>query len=177
MENKTITCRRCRTNNNNNAKFCYNCGYPINTTGKNYCPWCFIYTDEYFCPRCGASIIYRGTKIKVEGHNSNEVKEVSEHILKQVIRKTNKNMKINNPWISGSFYLILAIIIIIGLAVLSHLVHWTLFPIIIIAGILFIGLVGILQLKNDDKISDKSFVSLIVETYKRLPLIGNKKQK
>jgi hypothetical protein len=94
--------------------------------------------------------------------------------LKDFIGKT-KNMQKNNPWISGSFYLALAIVVITGLAVLSRTVHWTLFPIIIIAGILIIVLIGILQLKNDDKITDKSFVSLVTETFKRLPLIGKNK--
>lgn len=97
--------------------------------------------------------------------------------LNDYLGKTNPNMTKNNPWISGSFYLIVSIIVIAGLAVLSNLVHWSLLPIIIIGGILLIGLVGILQLKNDDKITDKSFTSLIIETYKRLPLIGKKKDK
>jgi hypothetical protein len=97
--------------------------------------------------------------------------------LNDYIGKTNPNMTKNNPWISGLFYLTVAIIVIIGLAVLSNFVHWTLLPIIIISGILLIGLVGTLQLKNDDKITDKSFVSLITETFKRLPLIGQRKAK
>lgn len=97
--------------------------------------------------------------------------------LHDFIGKTSPNMKRNNPWISGSFYLTVAIIAIAGLAVLSNLVHWSLFPFIIIGGVLLIGIVGVLQLKNDDKITDKSFVSLITETYKRLPLIGQRKIK
>ena len=56
------------------------------------------------------------------------------------------------------------------------MVPWSLFPIIVVGGILLIGIIGVLQLKNDDKISDKSFTSLISETYKRLPLIGSKKK-
>ena len=97
--------------------------------------------------------------------------------LKDYIGKTRFSMKKNNPWISGSFYLFLAVIIIVALAVLSQSVHWMLFPIIIIGGVLLIGLIGILQLKNDDKITDKSFVSLIKDTYKRLPFIGDNKRK
>lgn len=96
--------------------------------------------------------------------------------LKDYVGKQNLTMKKNNPWISGSFYLTLAIVVITGLATLSNMVHWTLFPIIIIGGVLLTGMVGLLQLKNDDKITDKSFVSLMVETYKRLPLIRRKKQ-
>jgi hypothetical protein len=97
--------------------------------------------------------------------------------LNDYIGKTNPNMTKNNPWISGLFYLAVVIIVITGLSVLSNSVHWTLLPIIIIGGILLIGLVGTLQLKNDDKITDKSFVSLITETFNRLPLIGQRKAK
>lgn len=92
--------------------------------------------------------------------------------LKDFIGKTGQNMRNNNPWISGSFYLLLAVVVIAGLAVLSNIVHWALLPIIIIGGILLIMIVGILQLKNDDRISDKSFQSLVIETYKRLPLLN-----
>ena len=85
-------------------------------------------------------------------------------------------MKKNNPWLSGSFYLFLVVIVIATLGVLAQSVHWALLPIIIIGGILLIGLIGIFQLKNDDKITDKSFVSLVKETYKRLPLISKKNE-
>jgi len=82
-----------------------------------------------------------------------------------------KSMKKNNPWISGSFYLVIAIVFITLLSVISHSVSWAALPLIIIGGTLLIGIVGILQLKNDDKITDKTFASLIKETYKRLPLL------
>jgi archaellum biogenesis protein FlaJ (TadC family) len=98
-----------------------------------------------------------------------------EELIKEILNKQEK-MKKNNPWISGSFYLVVAVVIIASLGVLSNIVYWSVFPIIIVAGILVIALVGILQLKNDEKISDKSFTSLIKETYKRLPLIGKHKK-
>jgi hypothetical protein len=41
----------------------------------------------------------------------------------------------------------------------------------IVDGILLIGIIGALQLKNDDKIEDKSFVTLIKATYIRLLLL------
>jgi hypothetical protein len=94
----------------------------------------------------------------------------------QHISITNNNMaKNNNPWISGSFYLFLAAVVIAGLAVASNSVNWILLPVIVIGGILIIGMVGILQLRNDEKIKDKSFVKLISETYKRLPLLNKLK--
>ncbi|NOZ35741.1 MAG: hypothetical protein GXO80_10645 [Chlorobi bacterium] len=92
--------------------------------------------------------------------------------LNDYVGKTNYNRKKNNPWISGSFYLTIIIVAISGVAVISKMVHWSLLPIIIISGILIVGIVGVLQLKNDDRITDKSFVSLMTEIFKRLPLIN-----
>lgn len=102
-----------------------------------------------------------------------DVANISER-LKDFNGRQNLKMRKNNPWISGSFYLTVAIIVITGLAVLSNSVHWTLLPIIIIGGVLLIVIVGSLQLKNDDKITGKTFSSLIKETFKRLPLLKSK---
>ena len=95
--------------------------------------------------------------------------------LTDFIGKSNKSMiKNNNPWISGSFYLFVAIIVIVGLTVLLNYVHWIIFPFIVIAGILLLGIIGAFQLKNDNKIKDETFIKLIIETYKRLPLLRKK---
>jgi hypothetical protein len=79
--------------------------------------------------------------------------------------------KKNNPWVSGLFYLFVAVVAVTGLTVVSNNVHWTILPIVIVGGILLIGIIGALQLKNDDKIKDDSFVTLMKETYSRLPLL------
>lgn len=95
--------------------------------------------------------------------------------LNDYIGKSNKK-KNNNPWSSGSFFLVVVVIIIFVLGVLSIFVHWINLPIIIIGSILLVGLIGSFQLKNDDKITDKSFISLIKEIYKRLPLLNKNKE-
>ena len=81
-------------------------------------------------------------------------------------------MKKNNPWISGLFYLFTTVIVITGLSVLSNLVNWKVLPMIIIGAILIIGIIGALQLKNDDKLTDSNFLKLMTETYKNLPLVN-----
>lgn len=104
-----------------------------------------------------------------------DIENIAER-LDDFIGKKKPEMKTNNPWPSGSFYVIAAILIISTLGVLSNTVDWYLLPIILIAGILIIGIVGVLQLRNDDRISDKSFTSLIKETYRRLPLLNQIKK-
>ena len=104
-----------------------------------------------------------------------DIENIAER-LDDFIGKKKPKMKKNNPWLSGSFYLIAVIVILSGLGVLSNTVVWYLFPIVLIAGILIVGLVGILQLRNDDRMSDKSFASLLKETYRRLPLLSQIKK-
>lgn len=117
--------------------------------------------------------IYSGTRDMAV--NLLDTSNIAER-LKDFIGKTGIKMK-NNPWISGSFYLFIAVIVVTGLAVLSNRIHWTLLPVVLIGSILIIMTIGILQLRNDDKISDKSFQSLVIETYKGLPLLKRNKNK
>jgi internalin A len=88
----------------------------------------------------------------------------------------------NNPWLSGSFYLFayMAVIatILIAIVVLNRYgVTWTtgaVLSVVLIGGFLGIGVIGANQLKNDDRLSDESYVKLMIESYKRLPLLRGK---
>jgi len=76
-----------------------------------------------------------------------------------------------NPWVSGTFYLVAAVVIFGVLTVLSlKLPVWAL-PVVLIAGLLSLVAIGALQLRNDEALSDESFLRLMLETLKRLPLL------
>lgn len=139
-----------------------------------------IWHQQYDIKEYGTTNFYKVERIYGDTRdmavNLSDTANIAER-LNDYIGKKNPKLMQNNPWIAGSFYLFVAVIFITGIAILSKSVHWSILPIIIISSILLIGLVGILQLKNDDRISDKSFVSLIKETYKRLPLIGKNSRK
>jgi len=79
--------------------------------------------------------------------------------------------KKNNPWISGSFYLVLSAVILILLAVIFNTVRWYTLPFVIIGGVLLVGIIGAFQLRNDEKLKEKGFIKLMTETYKQLPLL------
>jgi hypothetical protein len=95
----------------------------------------------------------------------------SNKIVNNINLTTNNMAKKSSPWASGLFYLFVAVVIFSGLAVISNMVHWVFLPIIIIGGVLIIGVIGALQLRNDDKLKENNFLTLMVETYKRLPLL------
>lgn len=107
----------------------------------------------------------------------NEIQTEITNLVTSTHETQSSSMNNNNPWISGSFYLFLGIIVISGLAVISNLIPWSTLPLIIIGGILIIGIIGALQLRNDDKLKEEGFLKLMIETYKRLPLLKSSKNK
>ena len=91
--------------------------------------------------------------------------------LNDFIGKDNMKKTKNNPWLSGSFYLTGIILLLILIAILAKILPLVVLPIAVISGIVIGIVVGTLQLKNDDKITDKTFLSLMKEVCRRLPLI------
>jgi internalin A len=52
-----------------------------------------------------------------------------------------------------------------------------LLPAVILGGLVFVGLVGALQLRHDDRLSEKSFLALVGLTFRQLPLLGRLSKK
>ena len=80
-----------------------------------------------------------------------------------------------NPWTSGSFFLVSLVVIAAAFAIISAYVPWYVLPIVLIGTILAVGIVGALQLRNDEGLAETNFMSLMIETYKRLPLLKQDK--
>jgi hypothetical protein len=83
----------------------------------------------------------------------------------------NQDSRGRNPWISGSFYLAVAMVMMIVVAVIGKIVPIYVLAIVVIAGLLMVILVGGFQLRQDDRFSEANFLTLMQETLKRLPLI------
>lgn len=78
------------------------------------------------------------------------------------------------PWASGSFYLVATILVIIVIGVVSHLSPIML-PIVIIGSILVVLVMVASQLRHDNKLKEATFLSLVLETFKVLPLLRSNK--
>ena len=76
-----------------------------------------------------------------------------------------------NPWKSGSFYLVAFVIVVSMLGVIAARLPWYALPLVLIAGAIFLPIIGALQLRNDDQLRDKSFVELMGIVIKQLPLL------
>jgi len=74
-----------------------------------------------------------------------------------------------NAWINGSFVLFSAIVVLAFVAVLINFMDWYVLPLVISAGAPIFLLVNILLLKYDDRIPDKTFITLTKLVVKQLP--------
>jgi hypothetical protein len=63
-------------------------------------------------------------------------------------------------------------VVIAGLGFLASTVSVFVLPLILIAGAIFVPIIGALQLKQDGRFSDKSFVELMRIVVGQLPLVG-----
>lgn len=102
-----------------------------------------------------------------------DINNIASRLEQFVGRKT----MVNNPWMSGLFYLLVVVVILIILAVISNWVSWYALPIVVIGGVLLVGVTGALQLRNDNKLKEENFIKLMLEAFKRLPLLKIKKEK
>ena len=112
--------------------------------------------------------------------SDNEREKVSNFFAEQIIINHGKIKqsykptiiaKKNNPWISGSFYLFVVVVILTIFAIIYKTVQWFVLPIVIIGGAVLVGIIGAFQLRNDDKLREENFIKLMTETYKLFPLL------
>ena len=118
-------------------------------------------------------INYKGEEITILDKDE-AYKELNHSQIPNFIQTMDKK---NNPWQSGSFYVIAFVLIFAALVISAcYLPIYTL-PVTIIAAILAMSVIGALQLRNDDKLSDKSFFDLMKLSLKQLPLLRDTDEK
>jgi hypothetical protein len=132
------------------------------------------------CPRCGAIITFTFSDIEktisVHGTDATEVKSVSEALVDKLEKQEQAYLR-RNPWVSGSFYLTSTIIIITLLLLAVRQVNIFYLPIVVISCVLIISLVGAFQLRQDSRVTEKNFLTLMLMIFKLIPLLRNKNQK
>jgi hypothetical protein len=126
------------------------------------------------CWKCRAHISYgKGPTITVHGMNSNEVQEVSLALMEQ----SKLRHRLPNPWISGSFYLTVFLIVIVGLSVAGHLLPIFALPTVLVGGVIALSVVGALQMRHDEKLSEENFLKLMALSFKYLPWLRRRDTK
>ncbi len=94
------------------------------------------------------------------------------HQEETVNRPSPKPARVQSAWANGSFYLFAVVIVLAALGVLAENVSPFVLPLLLIAGVILVPLLGALQLKMDERLSDKSFLDLVRMSLSQLPLIG-----
>ena len=77
-----------------------------------------------------------------------------------------------SPWVSGLFYLFALVVIAAVFAAVGKVLNPWALPVIIAGAILTLSVVGALQLKQDSRLTEKSFLTLMGLALRNLPLLG-----
>jgi hypothetical protein len=143
---------------------CYYCG---GTVGKN--GW---------CTNCAAYIAMRGVHIEVSGDDATEVQQVARELSCALAQHRDRPPR-PSPWFSGSFYLACAVVILAVILATARAVHPLVLPVVLIAALLLVSVVGAFQLRHDEKLCQKNFLSLMALSFKHLPHLrrGTKEEK
>jgi hypothetical protein len=128
------------------------------------------------CPMCEASfeVLQTGTKIEVKGTNASEVQQVSIALLAKS-REVSAPTRVH-PWMTGSFYVLALVVLTLTGLVTAKLVPLVALPIVLIFGALALSVIGAMQLRHDNQLSEKSFISLMLASLKSLPLLKRGKR-
>ncbi|MFB2891479.1 COR domain-containing protein [Aerosakkonemataceae cyanobacterium BLCC-F50] len=85
----------------------------------------------------------------------------------------NKPIRVKSAWANGSFYLFVFVVVVAGIGFLGNQLAFPAFCVVVISGILFVPIIGALQLKQDERLQDESFLELMKMVIGQLPLIGD----
>lgn len=77
----------------------------------------------------------------------------------------------NNPWVSGSFYLVCILSVLVAIRVIFGQMSPWFIPVVVAGGILVVSVIGALQLRNDERLKEVSFLKLMFKSLGYLPLL------
>jgi len=126
------------------------------------------------CPTFGCSgkvIIYpERIHIVVSGSSAKDVELVARSLLTQT-----QNQQVDHHkwdvWITGGFYLVSIISIGTLFLVMANFVPLIALPIVIIGSLLSLSIVGAFQLRQDESLSQKNFLSLMLMVFRQIPFL------
>lgn len=114
-----------------------------------------------------SQFVFQGPVAKVVVHQRS--KEVSGMVANDQSPSPGRS-----AWANGSFYLFTLLSVAAAFGVLARTVPIYVLPAVLIAAILVVPLIGVLQLRQDDRIKDKPFLEVMRLVIRQLPLVGKK---
>jgi len=74
-----------------------------------------------------------------------------------------------SPWVSGSFYAVLFLVVSALLVVARVLPVWAV-PVVMVGGLLGTSILGAFQLRHDEKLTERGFLRLMLVAMRKLPV-------
>src|SRR6266404_6760994 len=122
------------------------------------------------CSSCAAILTVAGHSVTVHGIDASEVEKVSRALLSDVHASRPRP----SPWLSGSFYLLSAIVVVAILLVAARLLPVLVLPGVFISSVILLAVIGAFQLRHDDRLNEKSFLALMALSFRALPWIRSR---
>jgi hypothetical protein len=94
-------------------------------------------------------------------------------VVEPVKPEPNRPIKVPSAWANGSFYLFVFVVVVAGIGFLGNQLSFPVFCVVVVGGVLFVPIIGALQLKQDARVKDETFLELMKMVIGQLPLIGN----
>src|SRR5260370_3395690 len=122
--------------------------------------WQYPYKSTFYGP------LVAQRQILIEAQERKPAVSVSPTPTEEVVLKSsplpeNQGHHYQNPWKSGSFYLIGFLSIIIILLIAGKVLPLFTLPIVVICGILALAIIGALQLRQDNRLTEENFLNLV----------------
>ena len=139
------------------------------------CPYCRVRVSagSAYCPRCGVRFRSGGWEVEVSGSDAEDVDAVSRALVDKFAEQ--KQFPVHrNPWISGSFYLSALVILVTLFLVVAKTVAVAVLPVVVLGALLSVSLIGAFQLRQDQSLSEKNFLSLMALTFRQIPLLRSR---
>jgi hypothetical protein len=120
---------------------------------------------EVICRSCGATLRFGDTIIEVQGNDAAEVQRVAGQLATQEAARRAEQWQaekaLAGPWSTGLFYLLAAVVLIGAVLAVAALAPLWVIPVVLVAAVVLLAVVGALQLRHDDKITEKGFLALM----------------
>jgi hypothetical protein len=130
-------------------------------------------TELAKCPRCNASVRIAkdgATEVIVTGHVASEVESVARQLAADMNARE-QAAKLRSPWFSGLFYLTVVVVVGVLMLAIARLISAWALPVVIAGAALLVSVVGALQLRQDDRLSQRNFLALMGDSLRRLPVL------
>lgn len=75
-----------------------------------------------------------------------------------------------SPWLSGSFYVTLFLVVISALLAVTRILPIWAIPVVMVGGLLGASILGAFQLRHDDKLTERGFLRLMLVAVRTLPV-------